>query len=179
LITDHPAVLDTCVVINLLATNRIADIVKVVAPCRLVCSAVWGESLYLRSTEADGHPEAVDLTPLFDRNIFTRCEIEGDVEEALYVGYALELDDGEAMSLALAESRNLALATDEKKARRVIQENAPALSLLSTPQIMHTWAEGRHPGELATAIRLIHVRARFHPSPADPLADWWQAVLQG
>ena len=177
MLTDQPAVIDTCVLINLLATNRIDEIVQVISPCRFVCPAVFQESLYLRSAEPAGQPEAVDLNPLFDQDIFTRCAIDGDVEEELYVSYALELDDGEAMSIAIAQARNLALATDEKKARRVIQENVPALSLLSTSQILHTWAQAHEQAEIATVITLIHSRARFRPSPTDPLAAWWETML--
>jgi predicted nucleic acid-binding protein len=178
LLTDQPAVIDTCVLINLLATNRIEEIVEVISPHRLVCPAVFQESLYLRSAEPTGQPAAVDLNPLFDQGIFTRCAIQGDLEEELYVGYALELDDGEAMSIAIAQARNLALATDEKKARRVIQENVPTLSLLSTPQILHTWAQAREQAEIVTVIGLIHARASFRPSPTDPFAAWWETVLQ-
>jgi hypothetical protein len=178
LLTDHPAVIDTCVLINLLATDRIAEIVQVIAPCRLVCPVVSGESLYLRSADADGQPEPVDLAPFFEANLFTRCAIERNLEEELYVGYSMELDDGEAMSLAIAQSRNLALATDDRKARRVIAENAPALSLLSTPQIVRAWGEGRNPAELVAVIRGIHTRARFCPSEADPFAPWWNAHLE-
>lgn len=178
LLTDQPAVIDTCVLINLLATTRVAEIVQIISPCRLVCPIVKGESLYLRSVDLDGQPEPVDLTPLFDANVFTSCVIESALDEELYVGYSLDLDDGEAMSLAIAQARNLALCTDDRKARRVIAENAPALALLSTPQIVNAWAEGRDPAEVTVVIRAIHTRARFCPSDADPLAAWWNMHLQ-
>jgi predicted nucleic acid-binding protein len=177
LLTDQPAVLDTCVLINLLATDRVPEIVEALAPCRLVCSAVAGESLYLRSMDADHKPEFVDLTLQFDEGTFTKCGIEGEREEALYVGYALELDDGEAMSLAIAQSRNFALATDERKARRVIQENAAGLQVISTTAIIHAWANGRNRPEIVSVIRLINRRARFQPPDSDPLAPWWNSLL--
>jgi hypothetical protein len=178
LITDNPAVIDTCVLINLLATDRVGQIVQIISPSPLVCPGVSSESLYLRSTEPDGIPQAVDLGPLFDQNVFTACPLVGDPEEELYVGYSLELDDGEAMSLAIAQSRNLALATDDIKARRLAAENAPAVSLLSTPQIIRAWAEGREPAEVASVVRAIYGRARFCPSDTDPWVQWWNAHLQ-
>jgi predicted nucleic acid-binding protein len=179
LITDRPVVLDTCVLINLLATDRIVEIVQVVALTCLVCSAVCGESLYLRPMEADAKPDAVDLRSLLESGVLTVCTIEGSREEEAYVNYALELDDGEAMSLAIAQERKYALATDEKKARRIIGESAPDLLILSTPEIIRTWAEGRDKVEIADAVRSIQMRARFRPSDADPLAGWWDAVLAG
>lgn len=178
LITDNPAVIDTCVLINLLATDRVGQIVQIISPSSLVCRAVSSESLYLRSTEPDGVPQAIDLGPLFDQNIVSVCPLLGDPEEELYVGYSLELDDGEAMSLAIAQSRNLALATDDIKARRLAAENAPAISLLSTPQIIHAWAERRESDEVASVIRAIYCRARFCPPDTDPWVQWWNAHLQ-
>lgn len=178
MITDHPAVIDTCVLINLLATNRVGEIVETISPSRLVCPAVSNESLYLRSAEPEGQKEAVDLTPLFSQNVFTCSPMEGNVEEELYVGYSLELDDGEAMSLTIAHSRDIALATDDRKARRLATENAPGIPLLSTPQIIRAWAEGRDHAEIASIIRAIHNRARFSPSEDDPLAQWWNAHLE-
>jgi hypothetical protein len=86
LITDDPAVIDTCVLINLLATDRVEEIVAAISPSRLVCPGVSTESLYLRCAEPEGQQEVVDLTPLFCQNIFTGCPMEGNLEEELYVG---------------------------------------------------------------------------------------------
>jgi predicted nucleic acid-binding protein len=176
-ITDRPAVLDTCVLINLLATGCMAEIVRVIAPSRMVCSAVAGESLYLRPLESDGRLEAVDLTPLIETGVLASCEIEGSAEEDLYVNYALELDDGEAMSLAIAQSRNLALATDERKARRLARENVPQLSIITTAEIIHAWAEGNEQSDVVAAVRSILARAKFRPPDSDPLAIWWSEIL--
>lgn len=177
MITDHPTVIDTCVLLNLLATDRVGEIAEIISPSRLVCPGVSGESLYLRSTVPDGPPQAVDLGPLFGQNVFTACPLVDGPEEELYVGYSLELDDGEAMSLAIAHARNLALATDDRKARRLATENAPVVTLLSTPQIVRAWAEGRDPAQVASVIRAIHGRARFCPSEDDPSQQWWNAHL--
>jgi hypothetical protein len=177
LVTDQPAIIDTCVLINLLATDRVAEIVQLISPSRLVCPGVSGESLYLRPVEADGKPEPVDLGPFFAHGVFSHCPINGGAEETHYVGYSLELDDGEAMSLAIAHSRNIALATDDRKARRLATENAPGIFLVSTPQVIHAWAEGRDHADVVSVIRAIHNRARFCPSEHDPLAQWWTERL--
>ena len=179
MITDRSAVLDTCVLINLLATGRAAEIVRVIAPARMVCSAVSQESLYLRPLEAGGRPEPVDLQTLINARVFTSCQIEGVEEEDLYVAYAIELDDGEAMSLAIAQSRNLVLATDERKARRLARENAPQLTVISTSEIIRAWAEGTERRDVIAAVRSILARARFRPPDSDPLAIWWTAMLNG
>jgi predicted nucleic acid-binding protein len=143
----------------------------------MVCSAVSEESLYLRPLEAEGRPEAVDLQTLIDAGVLTSCQLEGSAEEDLYVSYASELDDGEAMSLAIAQSRNLALATDEKKARRLARENAPQLLIISTAEIIRAWAEDKERRDVAAVLRSILARARFRPPESDPLAIWWNEIL--
>lgn len=162
----------------MLATGKIAEIVPVIAPSRLVCSAVSGESLYLRPLEPGGKLEVVDLTPLFDAGALTATTLNGETEEDLYVNYALELDDGEAMSLAIAQARDLGLATDERKARRVLRENAPHIPVISTAEIMHAWAQVRDQAEVVATLRLIHSRARFRPPDSDPLVVWWNQMLE-
>ena len=179
MIADRPTVLDTYVLINLLATSRAAEIVRAIAPSRMVCSAVSEESLYLRPLEAEGQPEPVDLQTLIDAGVFTPCQIEGVAEEDLYVTYALELDDGEAMSLAIAQSRRLVLATDERKARRIARENAPELPIISTVEIIRAWAEGKERRDVSAAVRSILARARFRPPDSDLLAIWWTEMLNG
>jgi predicted nucleic acid-binding protein len=178
-ITDVSTVLDTYVLINLLATGRVAEIVRVIAPSRMVCSAVSEESLYLRPPEAEGRPEHVDLQTLITAGVLTPCQIEGGTEEDLYVTYALELNDGEAMSLAIAQSRNLVLATDERKARRIARENVPLLSIISTAEIIRAWAEGKERRDVIAVVHSILTRARFRPADSDPLALWWNEMLAG
>jgi predicted nucleic acid-binding protein len=176
-ITDRSAVIDTCVLINLLASGRVAEIVRVIAPSLMLCSAVAEESLYLRPLEAEGRPEAVDLQALIEAGVLTSCQLQGGAEEDLYVRYALELDDGEAMSLAIAQSRDFALVTDERKACRLARENAPHLCIISTAEIIRAWAEDKERRDVAAVVRSILGRARFHPPESDPLASWWNEIL--
>jgi predicted nucleic acid-binding protein len=178
-ITDRPAVIDTCVLINILATGRVTEIVRVIAPTLLVCPAVAEESLYLRPFEAEGRPEPVDLQKLITAGTLTPCQMEEGAEVDLYVAYAENLDDGKAMSLAIAQSRHLALVTDERKALRLARENAPQLSLISTTEIIRAWAEGKDPSAVTAVVHSILTRAWFRPADSDPLALWWNKMLDG
>ena len=179
MITDRPAVIDTCVLINILATGRVAEMVRVIAPMLMVCPAVSDESLYLRPFEAEGRPEPVDLQKLITAGLLTPCPMEEGTEVDLYVTYAEELDDGEAMTLAITQSRHLALATDERKARRLARENAPQLSMISTTEIIRAWAEGKDPSDVTAVVHSILTRARFRPADSDPLTLWWNKMLDG
>ncbi|HLB77136.1 MAG TPA: hypothetical protein VJO72_08900, partial [Candidatus Dormibacteraeota bacterium] len=50
------------------------------------------------------------------------ASLDSPLEEELYVQSAADLDDGEAMSLAICRARGYALATDDRKARRIASQ---------------------------------------------------------
>jgi hypothetical protein len=80
------------------------------------------------------------------------------------------------MSLAICRARGYALATDDRKARRIAGQLAlPGVQLFSTSQIVHHWAvrTGAAPGELKRILSAIELRARFIPPHDDPLREWW------
>jgi len=175
LIVQQALVVDTCVLINLLATERLDEIALHVAPGLLVCSAVASESIYLRPLDVTQQPEQVVLDPFFESKILTACDCDNEAEEELYVNYALVLDDGEAMSLAIAHARKLPLATDEKKATRVIRDSAKHIRVVSTSEILYAWATGKGRGEIKPVLEAIGIRARFRPPDDDPLVAWWNS----
>lgn len=111
-------ILDACVLINLLAGGEIEGVLGAAARESLICSAMEKESIYLRTDDPHAPLELIRLDPLIDSELLTVCHVEGDEEAQLYIDYASKLDDGEAMSLAIALSRGYDLATDERKARR-------------------------------------------------------------
>lgn len=153
------------------------------APQCLICEAVRAESLFLRSAEAEGGREAVSLEPYLAAGTpaagtLVALALSED-EEDLFIRYARDLDDGEAMSLAVAERRGLPLATDDRKARAIAARDAPGVRLISTAEIVFAWAGGRERGVVAEAVRLIRERARFIPPAGDPRLAWWLKHLGG
>lgn len=169
-------ILDACVLINLLASGEIEGILRVAARDSLVCSAVERESIYLRTEDPHTPLELIELKPLISSGLLTVCRIEGDREAQLYVDYASALDDGEAMSLSIALSRDLILATDERKARRLFSEAAgDQRRLTSTSALIRHWAETeRIPADrVKTALTRIEERARYQPPTTDENYKWW------
>ena len=63
--------------------------------------------------------EGIDLQQFIDRGILEVLAVTSETEKLRYIEIALELDDGEAESIAIAEARSLALDTDDKKARNI------------------------------------------------------------
>lgn len=174
-------ILDACVLINLLASGEIAGILGAAARASLVCSAVERESIYLRTDDPNAPLELIQLAPLLQSGLLTTCHIEGDEEARLYVHYASALDDGEAMSLAIALARGLVLATDERKARRLFLEAAgDPRRLISTSELVRRWAnaEGVAAPRLKAALTRIEAHARYQPPAGDPNYEWWIAACR-
>ena len=63
--------IDTCVLINLLASDEISQILQVAAKQSFICAIVKSESIYLRSTEPEEGLVAVDLQPFIDGKLLT------------------------------------------------------------------------------------------------------------
>jgi predicted nucleic acid-binding protein len=171
-----PILLDTSVTLNLLATGVSLAVLESLEVSCFVCSAVIAETLYIRSDDPMQPREAVSVNPWLQSGTVKIVNPDSTLEEELYVQFAAELDDGEAMSLAICRSRGYALATDDRKARRIAGQLAlPAVQLVSTSQIVHQWA-GRTSAprdELKRLLAAIELRARFIPPHNDPLREWW------
>ncbi len=168
--------IDTCVLINLLASGEIKPILKVAAQQSLLCSVVENESIYLRADDPQDGLEKVNLQPLIEDGGLTVCDIETLEEEQLYVNYASVLDDGEAMSLAIALARGWNLATDERKARRLFLEAANNADLLTTTStLIRGWAEAKKiiSTRLKSVLLQIENRARYRPPIWDVNRQWW------
>ncbi len=171
-----PLLLDTSVILNIIATGSGLDVVKSLERECFVCTAVAAEAIYIRGEDSAQPLQLVSVQPWIESGKVGIVSPEGLREEELYVQFAADLDDGEAMSLAICVGREYVFATDDRKARRVAgsQVSAP-VDLLSTPEILHAWSSGAGiPGEtLREAILRVETKARFKPAQSDPLFEWW------
>ena len=173
-------IIDACVLLNLIATGIIDKSLTVIAQNSMVCVLVKSESLYLRKEADINENESVDIDDLVNQGIIQICDCEDAEEQKLFVNLAASLDDGEAMSLAIALSRNWHLATDDKKARRIFSENAQNNNLLvSTSDLIKEWAENEKIDDLAIKPILLKVerKASFRPPKSDINLQWWNDIL--
>jgi hypothetical protein len=137
----------------------------------MISEVVLQESLYLRATDTSLPPERVDLSRFLASGLLNICSAETPDEEALYVELASQLDDGEALSMALSISRNFGLATDDRKAIRIAKERG-VLGIYGTPEILQACPDLN----VSEAIQLIEYRARFSPPAGSPFRDWWLSL---
>lgn len=176
----NPLVLDACVLLNLIASDRASGILLAQDRRILVGERAAKESFYLRSADDPLERLPVDLSTLFDATILEAVSIEGEDETGLFIDLAAELDDGEAELLAVALIRGYTVATDDRKARRVLSSHSTGeVDLLSTPEIVHGWVErcSVDNDEARTTLENIRRRASYCPPSTDPCSAWWNKIL--
>ncbi len=175
---------DACCLINLFATGRIEEILGCLpfrcATSRLVASrevlAIAVEGL---ATEPLGR-EVLPPSRLGSMADLALLDLETDEELAAFVGFALALDDGEASVCSLAAVRGGGVATDDRKALRIMAELTPPVLTVQTPDLLYEWAERLKlpEADICSALRRVQRRARFYPRVGAPRFEWWETFSQ-
>jgi hypothetical protein len=116
-----PAVIDASCLIDLLVSGLAEEILRANAFIWNLPIAGKDEVRYIRRYDASQPGalinEPADLGPHLTSGLLTPCQPDDPPEEARFVHYAAHFrSDGEAMCLALAESRGWTVATDDRKA---------------------------------------------------------------
>ena len=176
-------ILDASCLLNLYGTDRILEIAPAL-PWQLAVAdyVLEQEALYVRTIGAHEEQEEtvpVDLSPLIDEGLLLVVRMETPGEEASFVELAAVLDDGEAVTGAIALNRGHSVAIDDRKARRVLGENAPGMRLVSTLELMRQWCASVPVQEVGDALRAMQHRARYVPGQRDPLYAWWRDIMEG
>ena len=119
-----------------------------------------------RGLEASGHLAVLD--------------VESDHEQAEFVRFAAELDDGEASICALVVVHGAAVATDDRKALRLLGRPGVDVPTFQTPKLLFEWARLSQAAdaEVAAVLRAVHDRGRFYPRRDAPRFDWWDAFFR-
>jgi predicted nucleic acid-binding protein len=169
---------DACVLINLLASGRFDDIAGGCGLNIAIAATVAKETMYLHNS-APNEREKINLTPLFENGMLQILAAESENEKLRYIELALNLDDGEAESVAIAEARKFALATDDKKARNLIQKEGLKIELWSTCALLQHWQNkcSIPNDEMKSILTNIFSRARYRPKSGHPNFDWWTNIL--
>ena len=173
--------LDASCLLNLYATGRIMEIAASL-PWQLsvVDYVMEQEALYVRTIGASGEEETVpvDLSPLVEEGLLLVLRLGAPGEEASLVELAAVVDDGEAVTGAIALNRGYSVAIDDRKARRVLGEKAPGMRLVSTLELMRRWDQSVTTEEVGRALRAMQHRARYIPGQQDPLYAWWHDMME-
>jgi hypothetical protein len=177
-------ILDGCALLNLFASRRIAEILDMMpCPCAVADYVRDHEALWVGRHKSGpaAERERVNVGPLVTSGLIEILALEGDEEMAHFLTLvsSSRIDDGEAISGALAHARGLVVATDDQAAPKVFGHHSPPIPTCSTASLVKHWADRSHV-DAATLQRVlvdIRERATFEPGPRDPLQRWWRAAL--
>jgi predicted nucleic acid-binding protein len=177
-------ILDACCLINLFASRQMRAVLETIPKSLSVATYVRDHevlSIYSGPTNnVQETSELIDLQPFIDDRLLLLVDIETEVEENTYINFAEKLDDGEAITGAIALNRNWAIATDDSASVRLFQNSAPHIALVSTLDLVKYWADTIKPVDdiIREAILNIRVRGKYEPHRTHPLYAWWQKFIR-
>lgn len=174
-------ILDACCVMNLYASRKMSEILETIPkPVAIAAYIHKEEALWVYGGPDDNvtqEKERIDLQPLIERRLLTVVSPETETEQNTFVAFATILgDDGESITGAIALHRNWVIATDDKKASRFFNREAPQLQIISTLELLKHWVNTVQPPSeiISTTLRAMQQRANYKPSDKHPLYGWWK-----
>ncbi|MEX1159155.1 MAG: PIN domain-containing protein [Thermomicrobiales bacterium] len=170
--------LDACAVLSLYATSQMAEIIGATPGPVAVSDMVLQEALYVRRiVNGVSEREPMDLAPLVASRALAVIGAADEGELQTFIDLSAGLDDGEAMTAALAIHRAYVLVTDDRKAERLL---AGRVQLRATLGLVKVWADAEQvdDGTLRAALTSIYERG-YQPPNRHPLKAWWDTLLSG
>jgi hypothetical protein len=121
-----------------------------------------------------------NLQPLIEQGLIRVVSPDSEAEENSFVNCAVELDDGEAVTGAIAMHRHWGIATDDRKARRVFARTNPQVQLLSTPEHIKHWTDTHNPplDVVREVLQNIQTQASYTPPAMHTLHAWWHSIIR-
>lgn len=110
--------LDACCILNFWASGHLMEILKAIPAQVAVTQVVLEEELQiLQRLKNEGDKSAIQFEKAINQEIIKTVDFDSDAEAETFVNYLTNnLDDGEALTCAIAFHRQWAIATDDKKA---------------------------------------------------------------
>lgn len=189
--------LDACCAINLLACGAAEEILRGLPfEFSVTPRVLEKEVLYVRddheteSEEAagvgagmleppEGAVQEIRLQPLVDSGALHAASPLSVEELETFISLALELDDGEAETAAAAIHRGAGVATDDRKAIRVLGMQTPPVSVHRTSSLIKRWASASSVSDerVRGVLQAIEHLASFVPARDDPERGWWMRLV--
>jgi predicted nucleic acid-binding protein len=166
---DRELILDSSVVINLLATGHPASILRALPLAIVVTENVKRE---IELGAITGRSERQQLSRLVDDGLVRIAQLEGETLETFFdlvSGSAVEsLGDGESATLAFAYRHSRSAAIDEKKATRIAAARFSSLRLATTvdilahPDVGAALGDDKLAGAVFSALTEARMQVREH-----------------
>lgn len=179
-------ILDACCTINLYASGQMDNILKALSvQCTIASYVHKKEALKIYDRTKDKTTQGkvyIDLQPLINSGLLIVASLEGEDESRDVINFVYSgLDDGEAITGAIARHRNWGIGTDDKAAISFFEREMPHVQVFTTPELVQLWVETTHPAfeVVASSLNDIQLRAKYTPSPKHPLHHWWMSYTYG
>ncbi len=178
-----PFILDACSVICLEAAGILRRVLAILPGDCLIASSVVAEAQWVYSWPAeDGsrHHVAIDLQAHVSDGLLKVVTPQTEAEAERFVQLAGPvMDDGEAMSTAIALHRGATLVTDERIATNYCRSEG--IACLSSLDMVQAWAlhDQASDDEIVRALTGIAQRARYRPPRSHALFEWWTRYVDG
>lgn len=123
---------------------------------------------------------AIDLDPLLSCGLLAITSPESDNEKETFVNLTYTMKDGDAITGAIAITRNFTIATDDRRAIAQLRQRAPDLAVISTLDILKHWVDTANPPlhDVQQTINNIRIYASYMPGQNHPLYTWWWQHLK-
>jgi predicted nucleic acid-binding protein len=172
--------LDACAVVNLYASRKMPEILAVIDGTVAIVDTVEREAQYvLRGGKGDDarEREPVELRPLIATGALSVIASDDEAELLTFIDLTQDLDEGEAMTAAIAIHRGAAVVTDDRKAARILGDRGVACQ--STLGLLKAWADAHALADIVIRRVLTDLRERgtYEPPRAHPLRGWWNAII--
>lgn len=169
---------DACALLNLMATRYERQVLASFG-CQsyVVREVLKGEVLYLRplpEEDSSGSLVTVDTASIIQTGMLEEITLTAE-EQADFITFASQMDDGEARSAAVALRRGWKLVTDDRISLRVAGGNMPIIQTMTTPEYIKHWADHASVDErtLSQVLRRIELCASYRPRRQHLLRNWW------
>jgi predicted nucleic acid-binding protein len=161
--TIEPQLLDACGLINVCASGRVIEI------------AAFFRGLFVVDDVAEEAPGAILVA-----GVAIQVLSLTDAEAEMFIALAAidGMDAGEAATFAVAASRELPVATDDRRAIRAAREQVPDVRINSTPTLIRAFAEGASLDAVSISeiVQTIEADASFVPAGGGADVVWWESV---
>jgi hypothetical protein len=173
-------ILDACCVINLFASGKMPSILETIPDKFAIAHYIIEKEALAIYGGPDGDvmqtKKVIDLSPFVGSSLLTLASPSYEDEYMDFVNFTRYLDDGEAITGAIAKYRSWGIGIDEKRGISFFRREIPQLPLLSTAELIKYWADSANPSGslLSDVIQNIRSRARYSPGKGHPLYQWWE-----
>lgn len=173
--------LDASSVINFAACGLLVELANYRGRFHIV-DLVADEALFVRRGGSDEDVDdriPIDLSLLVERELLQIESQFNEEELATFIDLAINVDDGEALTLAVAEHRGYVFVSDDRKAMRIAADRG-LVDVATSLELIRDWIEAqRLSTERSRRILVdLYERGRYIPPRSHPLREWWESVVK-